>query len=153
VCCASPDPPRCEGRRPVGLRWAERTGEKGFLLHLADAAWLEAASVDAFRIVRRELRAHGAPRRLLRAASRSKRDEVRHAELAWAIDRWLRPRLSPEQRRRVREARIFALAELAGEVRVELPAAERERLGLPGSEEAAQLVAELDRSLALTAEA
>lgn len=219
-------PPPCEGRRPVGLRWAERTETSGFLLHLADAAWLEAASVDAFRVVRRELRAHGAPRRLLRAASRSKRDErrharvtralarrfgarvpsverdespprsleafaidnavegcvretwgalialrqatrasepsvraelrriardeTRHAELAWAIDRWLGPRLSTAQRRRVREARISAVAELAREVRVALPAAERERLGLPGSEEAGALLAELDRSLALT---
>ena len=66
-------PPPCEGRRPVGLRSAERAGEPGFLRHLADVAWLEAASVDAFRLVRRELHAHGAPRRLLRAASRSKR--------------------------------------------------------------------------------
>jgi hypothetical protein len=50
-------------------------------------ARLEAASVDAFRHLRRELVAHGAPRRLVRAAERAARDEVRHARLASALAR------------------------------------------------------------------
>jgi hypothetical protein len=54
---------------------------------LAEAAWLEAASVDAFRVLRLELRAHSAPRRLLRAASRAARDERRHARAAGALAR------------------------------------------------------------------
>jgi hypothetical protein len=198
----------------------------GFARHLADAAWLEAASVDAFRLLRRELRRHGAPRRLLRAASRSARDErrhartskalarsfgvtvpsverdvvsprsieafalenavegcvretwgalvalrqaahasergvraamsriardeIRHAELAWSIDAWLRPRLTDPQRERVRNARAAAFAELAQDAAAPLPFAERRRLGLPGADEASQLLSELDRLLGLS---
>ncbi|HWA71748.1 MAG TPA: hypothetical protein VG937_05430 [Polyangiaceae bacterium] len=224
LCLTHPFP--CEGRRPVGLRSATRNVRSRFECHLGDAAWLEAASVDAFRVLRRELRAHGAPRRLLREASRSMRDErrharatralarrfgvpvarverddapprsleaialdnavegcvretwgalialhqaaratdasvravlgriardeVRHAALSMRIDRWLYPRLTAEQRARIRAARVAALAELAAEVRIALPKAERERLGLPSSGEAGSLLLELNRSLGLT---
>ena len=222
-------PPPCEGRRPVGLQRARHGARTGFTCHLADAAWLEAASVDAFQLLRRELRAVGAPRRLLRAVSRSARDErrhariagalarrhgvavpaveraaaplrsltelalenavegcvretwgallalrqaarasdlgvraamsriapdeVRHAELAWAIDRWLSRRLNAEQRLQVRSARLAAFAELARELQQELPIAERTRLGLPGREEAALMWAELSRLTAQPASA
>ena len=215
----------CEGRRPAGLREPAPVLRSGFEHHLADAAWLEAASVDAFRRLRCELRSHGAPRRLLRAASRSKRDErrharaskalarhfgvrvapvaceaiaerslaqlalenavegcvretwgalvalrqaaraseptvratmariardeARHAELAWAIDAWSWPRLTSEQRRRVQSARAEAVAELARDVRLALPRAERQRLGLPGADEASLMLGELFRSLDL----
>jgi hypothetical protein len=44
-------------------------------------AWLEAASVGAFRRLARELRAHGAPARLIAAAKASARDEIRHARV------------------------------------------------------------------------
>lgn len=221
LCLTRPFP--CEGRRPVGLRTATQRAANGFDCQLGDAAWLEAASVDAFRVLRRELHAHGAPRRLLRAASRSMRDErrharatralartfgvavasverehapsrslealaldnavegcvretwgalialrqaaraselsvraalsriardeVRHAELAFRIDRWLGPRLSAEQRARIRAARAAAVSELAEEVRMELPKAERERLGLPSAREATALLAQLKGSL------
>jgi hypothetical protein len=224
LCFKQPYP--CEGRRPAGLKEGARAGRNGFELHLSDAAWLEAASVDAFRCLRRELRAHGAPRRLLRAASRSRRDErrharatvalarrfgvvvppvqrervptrdiealalenavegcvretwgalvalrqasraseptvraamariapdeVRHAELAFRVDAWLCRRLSAEQRARVRQARAAAVAQLAHDVRQQLPRAERERLGLPGAREALQMLSELDRTLSLS---
>jgi hypothetical protein len=224
LCFEYPFP--CEGRRPQGLQEAPRTTRSGFDCHLADAAWLEAASVDAFRVLRRELRAHGAPRRLLRAASRSARDErrharvtkavarsfgvavalvqrdapqprslsalalenavegcvretwgaliairqgsrasertiraamasiardeIRHAELAWSIDAWLRPRLSADEQEQVSEARARAVAELSRDLETPLPQAERERLGLPGAQEASQLLRQLDRSLGLS---
>ena len=45
----------------------------------ARAAWLEAASIHAFRRLARELRAHGAPRDLVDAARACARDEARHA--------------------------------------------------------------------------
>ncbi len=45
----------------------------------AETAHLEAASIDAFRILRHELRAHAAPSALVTAAQRAARDEVRHA--------------------------------------------------------------------------
>lgn len=47
--------------------------------HLALSAALEASSVESFRRLRNELRAHRAPRALLRAASRAEHDERRHA--------------------------------------------------------------------------
>ena len=55
--------------------------------HFAQAAHLEAAAVDAFRILREELRAHGAPAELIDAASRAERDEVRHARMTAALAR------------------------------------------------------------------
>ena len=85
--------------------------------------------------------------------SRIAPDEVRHAELAWAIDRWLSRRLNAEQRRQVRSARLAAFAELARELEQELPIAERTRLGLPGRDEAALMWAELSRLTAHEASA
>lgn len=85
LCLLAPMP--CEGRRPPGLRPAARRLQSGFARHLADAAWLEAASVHAFRGLRHELRAHGAPQRLLRAAGRAARDERRHARVSAALAR------------------------------------------------------------------
>jgi hypothetical protein len=83
--------------------------------------------------------------------SRIARDEIRHAELAWDIERWLRPRLSVSQRQRVRAARIAAVRELADGLKYQLAPGERDCLGLPGSREAAELLVTLDRQLALTA--
>lgn len=60
------------GRRPAGLRVRGGT-------MLARMAALEAASVDAFRILEDELSRAGAPQRLLRACRRAARDEARHA--------------------------------------------------------------------------
>jgi hypothetical protein len=68
------------GRRPEGLAeptfLADRDTTGGWL---ARAAFLEEASVDAFRAIRSQLVAFGAPKRLVRAASRAARDERRHA--------------------------------------------------------------------------
>lgn len=224
-CVAQPFP--CEGRRPHGLKEPRNRQRRGLASHLADAAWLEAASVDAFRRLRRELEAHGAPRRLLRAASRSgrderrharttralarrfgvrvpkvecapferrslfelalenaiegcvretwgalvamhqaerahdldvraamagiARDELRHAELAWRIERWLAPRLTSEHRQKLGEARRGAMSQLKKEVAQELELSERERLGLPGAGEAHRMLLELDRALGMSA--
>jgi hypothetical protein len=72
--------PSCgAGRRPEGLVDARVEG------YWAGVARLEAASVVAFARMRRELRSFGAPRSLLRAASRARRDEVRHARTTRAI--------------------------------------------------------------------
>jgi hypothetical protein len=48
---------------------------------------MEAGSIDAFRTMRDELAAHGAPRRLVRAASRAMRDEMRHVRQTSALAR------------------------------------------------------------------
>lgn len=78
----------CEGRRPEGLPCApiDARGE-AIGRWFARSAYLEAASVDAFRILRGELRHHRAPARLLRGCSRAARDEVRHARATSALAR------------------------------------------------------------------
>ena len=48
---------------------------------IAHAAWLEAASIHAFRRLSRELEAHGAPPALVRRARACARDEARHARI------------------------------------------------------------------------
>jgi hypothetical protein len=75
------------GRRPAGL--LESDPARGDLLgvHFAEMARLEAASVPAFRHLRCELVAHGAPKRLVRAAERAARDEVQHARMTRALTR------------------------------------------------------------------
>ena len=50
------------------------------------------------------------------ALRRIARDESRHAALAWSVDAWVRPRLSPEARRRVDDARNSALDELVAQI-------------------------------------
>ncbi len=71
----------CEGRRPEGLRSDGAVSGRVPLLGalFAKLAHLEAASVPAFERLAAELAAHGAPERLVRAARRAAREEVRHA--------------------------------------------------------------------------
>jgi hypothetical protein len=74
------------GRRPAGLQSepAETAGLGGYF---AELAHLEAASINAFRMLRDELHLHGAPKRLVRAAGRAARDETRHARATAALAR------------------------------------------------------------------
>lgn len=74
----------CTGRKLEGTRAPTIDGEP-IAAQLASAAWLEAAAVFAFRRLARELRAHGAPARLVRAARRCARDEIRHARIMTAL--------------------------------------------------------------------
>ena len=82
----------CTGRLPACLREEDDAGNpRAVGEYLARVAYLEAAAVDAFAILAAELRAHGAPRSLVRSARRiarpthsrsraSSRDEV-HARI------------------------------------------------------------------------
>jgi hypothetical protein len=69
------------GRRPEGLESGRFDRGDSVARYLAEAAYLEAASVDAFKRMARELEAHHAPQRLVAAARRAARDEVRHARV------------------------------------------------------------------------
>lgn len=71
---------RPAGRRPAALRMARHTGGS-VGRWLAEVATLEAASVPAFAELRRELRAHRAPARLVAATLRAQADESLHARL------------------------------------------------------------------------
>ena len=75
------------GRRPSGLSGPSTCDTRAAGSYFADIAHLEAASVTAFRIMRDELRANGAPKRLVRAAARAARDEIRHARATGALAR------------------------------------------------------------------
>jgi hypothetical protein len=76
------------GRRPEGMR-RTRVTKRGSVLgrYLARIAELEAASVEAFHILRAELAAHGAPAHLLETAKRAAEDEVRHTQMATGLAR------------------------------------------------------------------
>jgi hypothetical protein len=75
--------PNCSvGRRPPGLLpEAPCTSSNAVARFWTEAARLEAASVGAFRRLRRELGRHGAPRTLLDAARRAAREEIVHARM------------------------------------------------------------------------
>jgi hypothetical protein len=115
--CAAIDTPHCPvtmngGRRPaffasLGFGPVPRGRELG--VHFARAACMEAGSVEAFRMLRDELLAHGAPRRLVRAASRAIRDEMRHVRQTSALARRfgeepVAPRPVPARARRTFDA-------------------------------------------------
>jgi len=170
----------CKGRRPPGWELDASRADSSLARFFEDAASLEAASIDAFELVARELEAFGAPAELVLRARAAARDEIRHAavmseragsaqtrtsasleirtpfeaaldnavegcvnesfaaivarfqsrairdedlahefatiaddecahgDLAWDIAAWLEPRLSPDERARVRAAREHA---------------------------------------------
>jgi hypothetical protein len=77
----------CMGRVPEGLAVRRRREDDPTARWLAEVAYLEAASVDAFAILSRELSAHGAPTRLVCAARRAERDERRHARVMGRLAR------------------------------------------------------------------
>jgi len=70
--------PGSAGRVPAGLEPARVRASSALGAYFASAARLEAASVTAFRRLREELSAHGAPQELLDGARDAERDEVRH---------------------------------------------------------------------------
>ena len=75
------------GRRPAGLDGAPLCDMLAVGGYFAEIAHLEAASVTAFRILRDELRENGAPKKLVRAAARAARDEIRHTRATGALAR------------------------------------------------------------------
>ncbi|CAM4518378.1 hypothetical protein [Corallococcus exiguus] len=83
------DSVNCDGRRPEGLcsdgAVVQGTPVLGVLF--AKIAHMEAASVPAFERLADELTHHGAPEHLVRAARRSAKEEVRHAEAMASLAR------------------------------------------------------------------
>ncbi len=103
----------CVGRRPAGLV-NDGVGESPRSIvgaYLAGAAFLEAASVDAFQILHDELVHHRAPRPLRQAALRARADEVRHAQVVTDLAaRWGATVAVPSvERRAPRELEAIAL--------------------------------------------
>ena len=79
----------CPGRRPAGLEGAAPAQGTPVGAWLADAAHLEAASVDAFALLAAELRLHQAPASLIERAQRAEADEIRHARMTAKLARRL----------------------------------------------------------------
>lgn len=101
------------GRRPDGLVDDNREGKSPATVgaYFAKLAHLEAASVHAFRTIADELVRFGAPEKLVRAARRARRDEVRHTRMTSALARRFgaalrQPRVAPTGKRALVE---FAL--------------------------------------------
>jgi hypothetical protein len=76
-----------EGRRPAGLVDEGRSDARSVGEVLARMAYLEAASVDAFRDLAAQLEAHGAPNALVKRLERARADEARHARDVGALAR------------------------------------------------------------------
>ncbi|RKH40726.1 ferritin-like domain-containing protein [Corallococcus sicarius] len=74
-------------------------------------------------------------------------DETRHAGLSWDIDRWVRPRLSAQEREALKEAQRQAVALLRAEVAVPLDAGLVTAAGLPTPEVALALLDTLEQEL------
>lgn len=77
----------CTGRRPEGLAVEEGASPCTLGEYFAEIAHLEAASIDAFRVLQGELTRFRAPARLVHAARRARRDEERHVRLTSALAR------------------------------------------------------------------
>jgi len=71
----------CKGRRPPGWELEESRATSSLERFFEDVASTEAASVDAFELVARELESFGAPAELVLRARAAARDEIRHAAL------------------------------------------------------------------------
>lgn len=75
------------GRRTDGSPKPEAFAASKVGLGLAQMAAREAQSIPAFSRLARELRAYGAPRKLIKRAGRSRRDEMRHTRVITALAR------------------------------------------------------------------
>jgi hypothetical protein len=101
------------GRRLDGLAEPAEPQKRDMIAH---AAWLEAASIHAFRRLARELDAHGAPDTLVRRARACARDEARHARLMARIARRHGARIPPVD---VRPSHVRDIESVARENAVE----------------------------------
>lgn len=96
------------GRRPAGFR--DRARNASVASWLAAAALLEHASIEAFEILARELTHHGAPNRLVHAALRAARDEIRHTRAMAALARREGEDFTPSVPSRREPRALFAIA-------------------------------------------
>ena len=91
--------------------------------------------------------AHAEDPRIARTMACIAADETRHAALAWAIARWMEPRLDARSRRAVLAARRAAVRTLLRETSGQLPSVLVARAGLPTAPRAAALLEELQSAL------
>lgn len=78
---------QCLGRRTDGIADPTACDPAELGAVFASRAYLEAVSVHAFARLERELAFHGAPKELLRAARRARREEIRHTAMTVRLAR------------------------------------------------------------------
>jgi hypothetical protein len=133
---ASPAVPRVTSRRVRSLQAiALENAVEGCVHETFGAA---VATFQSRRAVERPFRS---------AMKRIAEDETRHAELAWAVARWLDGRLDPAARARVNRARTRAAESLLRSVSKPQDPTLVAKLGLPTSMEARALATDLASSL------
>lgn len=86
-------------------------------------------------------------RRVRAAFATIAEDELRHAELAAAIDRWVASQLDADARARLAAARTDAAAQLALRMTAPLPTRLREVVGLPSAATAQEMLAAMNERL------
>lgn len=74
-------------------------------------------------------------------------DELRHAELSWAVASWLEPQLSPDERARIAEAKREAIEALREEAAMTHDESLVTLAGLPTPDVAVAMVSRLDEEL------
>jgi hypothetical protein len=87
VSCTVPVSTCVGGRRPAGFEALALSAHNAIGEWVARAAALETASVTAFQILASELRFHGAPEALVRAAQVAAEEETRHATMMRQLGR------------------------------------------------------------------
>ncbi len=99
------------GRRPAGYVLEVGDGSQELGAVFARIAELEAASIDAFAILERELVLHGAPTALVASARRSRREEIQHARAMRRVAKRFggSPRIPKVAPRPPRDLRALAL--------------------------------------------
>ena len=90
--------PTVIGRIPTGLLVQRSLATSPLARWLAESAHLEAASVPAFDELAAELHSFGAPKQLVRAATRSAHDERRHARVIGRLAHRLGADVAPVRR-------------------------------------------------------
>jgi hypothetical protein len=91
--------------------------------------------------------AHARDPRIARTMASIARDETRHAALAWAIARWVEPRLDAPTRRRVVAARRRAVRTLRRQATATVPEVLARRAGVPPATAVARMLDALQAAL------
>jgi hypothetical protein len=90
---------------------------------------------------------HAQNPRIREAMSVIARDELRHAELSWALNQWAEAQLDESAREKLRAARRDALKKLSVELEAEVDESLVREAGMPSAAIAQRLFAEVSLSL------
>jgi hypothetical protein len=137
---------RRHGGEPPGVRVARRRSRSLEAMAIENA--VEGCVRETFGALAASWQAaHARDPLIARTMASIARDETRHAALAWAIARWVEPRLDARTRRRIVAARRRAVRTLRRQARAVVPAVLVQRAGVPASPDAAKMLDALEAAL------